>query len=69
MRITIQHVRKAGLCARGYVQWARSKGFTRDQIRDHLKNGMPIEEAEALNDPFANRVIAVAKAEAARGSW
>lgn len=58
--ITIDHVLGAGLCAKGTRGWARSNNV---DLRDFLKNGMVESKVEALNDAFANRVLAHARAQ------
>ena len=67
--ITMKHVRAARLdgagiaCAPGARLWARRHGI---DVRDFLKNGMPIDRAEQLAevDAFAARIVALAKADA-----
>lgn len=70
--ITMKHVRAARLdgagiaCASGARAWANRHGI---DVRDFLEHGMPLEQAEALAkvDAFAERIVALAKAEQERG--
>lgn len=66
MRVYFHHIRRAGLCAPGFRAWAINKGWTNQQIRDFLRDGLPAEVVEGLDDPFAKRVLEVARAEAAK---
>lgn len=59
--VTMAHVQKAGFCAPGLRTWSKQKGF---DLRGFLKNGMPASRVAELNDGLANRVLAVAMAEA-----
>lgn len=58
--ITINDVRRAGLCAKGARIWASSNGF---DLRDFLKNGMAESKVEALDDAMANKVLAHVRAQ------
>lgn len=68
--IFIRHVNDpapmgAGLCGRGTKQWCEAHGV---DFRDFLKNGVPVERIEAINDALGNRVCAAARADAERNS-
>ncbi|MBS0212300.1 MAG: hypothetical protein JSR26_03850 [Proteobacteria bacterium] len=52
---TIAHIRAAGLCARGARAWAARHGFDWSAF---LRDGVSVARLEALDDPFAARVIA-----------
>lgn len=54
-RLTVNDVRAAGFCARGMKTWFDARGL---DFRTFLKEGMAIEDAAALNDALAERVIA-----------
>lgn len=65
MIVTVEHVRKAkelhgGYCTKGMRVWCERHGF---DFRTFLREGMPVERLEPLNDAFAQRVIAVARGE------
>jgi hypothetical protein len=60
--VTIEHVRKARLCARGARTW-----FTKHDL-DYMKfvqHGYPASVIEATGDAFGARVVAIARADAA----
>lgn len=66
--VTIDDAINAGLCATGFVRWAKSRGIPRAEIRKILADGIPLEKLERINDPFACRVCEYVKArEANRG--
>lgn len=66
--ITMQHVRAAKLggtgvlCAPSIRAWCERYGV---DLRQLAEEGLPIEQAEAIDDAFAKRVVAIARAEAA----
>lgn len=49
-----QDLRAAGLCVRGAKQWFRLNGL---DFNDFLRAGMPIEQAEAIDDALARKVV------------
>ncbi len=59
-RITIDHVRKAGLCARGIRAWASRHGL---DYMDFLRHGILVSQVEAINDAFARRMVAFVRGE------
>lgn len=54
-RITITDIRRAGHCAAGARTWFEAHEI---DFRDFLKNGISVEQLKALNDGFAEQVIA-----------
>lgn len=66
--ITMQHVRAAKLggtgvlCAPSIRAWCERHDI---DLRQLAEEGLPIEQGEAIDDAFAQRVVAIAKAEAA----
>jgi hypothetical protein len=66
--ITMQHVRAAKLggtgvlCAPSIRAWCERYGV---DLRQLAEDGLPIEQAEAIDDAFAQRVVAIARDEAA----
>ncbi len=58
-RITVTDVRAAGFCARGMKSWFDARGL---DFRTFVKEGMAVEDAAALNDALAERVIAKRRA-------
>lgn len=56
MIVTIDDAVKAGLCAKGFVRWAKARGMTPRAIRDILANGMQLSALEMIDDPYAKRV-------------
>lgn len=68
LRIYMRHVRAARLdgkpvtCAPGVRAWAKQHNVDMHAL---AHEGVPIEQADALNDAFAQRVAAIARAEAA----
>lgn len=69
IRVTIAHVRRAGLgqggvlCAPGLWSWAQRHGL---DLREIARDGVPVDVVERLDDAFAQRVAALARAEAAQ---
>lgn len=65
--ITMQHVRAAKLggtgklCAPSIRMWCERHGV---DLRALAEDGLPIAEAEQIDDAFAQRVCAIARAEA-----
>jgi hypothetical protein len=70
IRVTMRHVRAAKiggqgvLCAPGVRPWFAQHGL---DYRAFLREGLPVEQAEALDDAFAQRAAAIAREEAERG--
>ncbi|QDH70837.1 hypothetical protein [Marilutibacter alkalisoli] len=64
--VTIEHVRAARLvgegvtCAPGIRLWAQRYGI---DIRAFLRDGLPVEQIEAIGGPFAMRAASLARAE------
>ncbi|WP_027489391.1 hypothetical protein [Rhodanobacter sp. OR92] len=69
--ITMQHVRAAKLggvgvlCADGIRDWCVRYNV---DLRQLAEEGLPISQAEAIDDAFARRVVAIARAEAEASS-
>lgn len=69
--VTMVHARRARLadqgvlCAPGIRTWCRRHGI---DLRDFAAHGMPIEQAEAIDDAFMRRAVAIARAEAEDGN-
>ncbi len=65
--ITMRHARAASLsgrpviCAPGVRAWCDRHGI---DLRTFCSHGLPIEQFEALDDAFAQRMVAIARAEA-----
>ena len=68
--VTIEHVRAARLdgrdgrgvnCVPGIRLWADRHGI---ELRTFLREGLPIEAVEQIDDAFAQRVAAIAREEA-----
>lgn len=68
--VTMAHARAARLdgrgvsCAPGIRTWCQRHHV---DLHDFAAHGMPIEQAEAIDDAFARRAVALARAEAAIG--
>lgn len=66
--VTIEHARAARLdgeritCAPGIRMYAQRHGI---DLRAFLRDGLPVEVFDAIGDAFAQRVAAIARAEAA----
>ncbi|MNK73307.1 hypothetical protein D3C87_928020 [compost metagenome] len=58
--VRAEHVRRAGLCARGMRQWFKAHDL---DLLDFINNGMPESKVVALNDALANRALEIAKKE------
>lgn len=58
--VRVEHIRNAGVCMRGARKWFELRGLSWSEF---LSNGMPIDQVEALDDAFANRVAAAAREE------
>lgn len=52
------------LCAAGIRTWMDRHGL---DLRRFLDDGLPVEQFEALDDAFAQRLAALAREEAGRG--
>ena len=63
--VTMRHVRAAGLCANGLRGWFDQ--YDRGLIRRFCRDGLPVEEVEALGGHYAMTVAALAREEAAHG--
>lgn len=70
VRVTIAHARRAQisgagvLCAPGIRAWFHRHSL---DLRAFLREGLPVEQLEALDDAFAQRAAAIAREEAACG--
>ena len=53
-RLTIDDIRAAGHCARGAHAWFKLRGL---DFRKFLREGMSIEDARALGDGHANKIL------------
>lgn len=58
--VTIEHVRKAMLCARGARQWFTRHGLDYSHFLNH---GYPASVIESKNDALGRRVAAIARSE------
>lgn len=70
--VTMRHVRAARLdgvsgvnCAHSIRAWCKKQGI---DLCAFARDGMPIEQAEAITDAFAQRAVAIARAEAEAGN-
>lgn len=70
IRVTMQHARAAKLagagvtCAPGIRTWCQRHGVDLHQLGSE---GLPVEQVEAIDDAYAQRAAALARAEAAHG--
>lgn len=56
--VTLDDVRRAGFCARGVWQYARTHGWSRDQFRDFARFGLKASELREMGDPgLVDRVL------------
>nr|WP_180167693.1 hypothetical protein [Stenotrophomonas sp. SbOxS2]NYU00907.1 hypothetical protein [Stenotrophomonas sp. SbOxS2] len=69
--VTVEHARAAKLgeqagvlCAAGIRTWMDRHGL---DLRQFLDEGLPVEQFEALDDAFAQRLAGLARGEADRG--
>ncbi|WP_239522894.1 hypothetical protein [Stenotrophomonas maltophilia] len=69
--MTVEHARAAKLgehsgvlCAAGIRSWMDRHELN---LRQFLDEGLPVEQFEALDDAFAQRLAAIAREEASRG--
>lgn len=69
--VTVDHARAAKLgersgvlCAAGIRTWMDRHGL---DLRRFLDEGLPVEQFDALDDAFAQRLAAIAREEADRG--
>jgi len=68
--VTWRHVRAAKmvgvgvLCAEGIRAWCARHGVDYHAL---IREGMPIEQAEAIDDAFARRVCAIAREDSKNG--
>lgn len=67
IRVTVEHARRAKLggsgvlCAPGIRGWCAEHGI---DLGAFLDEGLPIETLEAIDDAYAQRVAAIARADA-----
>jgi hypothetical protein len=70
IRVTMEHARAAKLagagvtCASGIRAWCERHGIDLHQV---AAEGLPVEQVEAIDDAFAQRAAALARAEATHG--
>ena len=57
MRITITDVRRAGLCVAGASNWFVRHGFSRDEFREFLRDGLCADELRARGDGMVDLVL------------
>ena len=55
-RLTIDDCTRAGYCASGVRRWCHSRGI---DLKTFLSDGLPIDEARALNDGLVDRALAL----------
>lgn len=71
LRVMMRHARAARLdgggvtCAPGITAWAQRHDV---DLRQLAREGLPIEEVERIDDAFAQRAAAIARAEAAEAT-
>lgn len=70
--VTMRHVRAARLdgrrgvsCAPGIRAWCARHQI---DLAEFARHGMPLEQGELINDAFAQRACAIARAEAEAGA-
>lgn len=67
IRVTVAHARQAKLggpgvlCATGIRGWCEQHGI---DLQAFLDEGLPVEALEAIDDAYAQRVAAIARADA-----
>jgi hypothetical protein len=70
LQVTMHHVRAVSLsgqrvlCAHGIRTWCERHDI---DLRMFLKEGLPIEQFEQIDDAFAQRLVALVRAEAKDG--
>lgn len=57
LRVTMRHVHACNLCSRGAANKLKALGFSRTEIMDILKNGIPVSQAARLNDAQMDMLI------------
>ena len=63
LRVTINDVRRAGMCARGARRWCEAYDI---DFKLFLKEGISAARLEQIDDPFARRALVSARQAAAR---
>lgn len=56
-RVTITDVRRAGFCARGVRTWFLDNGFSREEFKTFLAEGIPKEDLLYRGDHLARVVV------------
>lgn len=56
--VTIKHVRAAGMCASGARDFCKTNGYNWSEF---IKNGIPVEQIEHINNALIKQVIKAAK--------
>lgn len=59
-KVTMKHIREAGICARGLVAFAVRHSLDRDRF---FREGLDTEELKDIDDEMVRRVIAIAEAD------
>lgn len=62
--VTMRHVRQVRGCAMGTLAFLRRHGL---DYRRFFREGLPVEQLEAIDDAMARRVAEAARTEAASG--
>lgn len=54
-RVTVADVRAAGFCVSGMRRWFAMRKI---DFKTFVREGMPLADAEAINDDYSNKVLA-----------
>lgn len=66
-RVTTDDLVKAGYCARGLRRHYKALGLTREDFVRFVREGLPAEEIEHVDDLMVRKVIEAARAREASG--
>lgn len=56
-RVTVTDVRQAGMCVAGCRRWFQAHGFSDQEFREFLKNGLPADELLRRGDGLVKKVL------------
>ena len=56
--VTLRDCREAGYCLSGILEWLRRRGIEKRRLMD----GIPVEEAEKIDDAMVARVVRYVRA-------
>ena len=62
MKVTVNDMRKAGYCVAGTRAWAIKQGFTPDDWRAFVRNGIDVERLKDMDNALVKKIMEIANA-------